>query len=75
MKSINLAAGVLLIANRLPALGLALLLPVTVIIIWFQLFLNPLPVPLATVVLAVICEMLLLRAYARSYAGIFKNVR
>ena len=75
MKFINLTAGVLLIANRLPALALALLLPVTVIIIWFQIFLNPLPIPLATVVLVVACELLLLRAYASRYAGIFQMSR
>jgi putative oxidoreductase len=71
MKSINLAAGILLIANRAPAFAVALLLPVTVIIVWFQIFLNPLPVPVATVVLAVVCELLLLRAYASRYAGMF----
>jgi hypothetical protein len=73
MKAINLVAGILLIANRAPALAVALLLPVTVIIVWFQIFLNPLPVPLATVVLAVICELLLLRAYASRYAAMFVN--
>jgi putative oxidoreductase len=73
MKSINLAAGILLIANRAPAFALAALLPVTVIIVWFQIFLNPLPVPLATAALAVICELLLLRAYAARYAGMFMN--
>ena len=71
MKSINLTAGVLLIANRAPAFAVALLLPVTVIIIWFQVFLNPLPIPMATVLLAVVCELLLLRAYVRRYAGMF----
>jgi putative oxidoreductase len=73
MKAINLAAGILLITNRAPAFGLALLLPVTVIIVWFQVFLNPLPVPVATAALAVICELLLLRAYASRYAGMFIN--
>jgi putative oxidoreductase len=73
MKSINLAAGILLIANRAPAFAVALLLPVTVIIVWFQIFLNPLPVPVATVVLAVICELILLRAYAGRYAGMFRD--
>jgi hypothetical protein len=73
MKSINLAAGILLIGNRAPAFALALLLPVTVIIVWFQIFLNPLPGPLATVVLAVICELMLLRAYASRYTGMFMD--
>jgi len=74
MKSINLAAGILLIINRWPAFALALLLPVTVIIIWFQTYFNPLPVPVAIVVLAVVCELLLLRAYAPHYAGMFKRI-
>jgi hypothetical protein len=73
MKSINLAAAILLIVNRAPAFAVALLLPVTVIIIWFQVFLNPMPIPIATVVLAVVCELLLLHGYARSYAGMFIN--
>jgi putative oxidoreductase len=73
MKAINLAAGILLIANRAPPFALALLAPVTVIIIWFQVFLNPLPIPLVTVAVVALCELLLLRAYASSYAGMFKN--
>ena len=73
MKAINLVAGILLIANRAPAFAVALLVPVTVIIVWFQVFLNPLPIPVATAVLAVICELMLLRAYANRYAGMFIN--
>jgi putative oxidoreductase len=73
MKGINLVAGLLLLANRAPAFAVALLLPVTVIIIWFQIFLNPLPIPVATVVLAVGCELVLLRAYAARYASMFIN--
>lgn len=73
MKAINLVAGILLMANRAPAFALAVLLPVTVIIVWFQILLNPLPIPLVTVVLVVICELLLLRAYARRYAPMFIN--
>jgi putative oxidoreductase len=75
MKGINLVAGVLLIVNRAPAFALALLMPVTVVIIWFQILLNPLPVPLATVVVAVLCEVMLIRAYAGSYACVFRGRR
>lgn len=75
MKGINLTAGLLLIANRAPAFAVALLLPVTVIIIWFQIFLNPLPGPIATTVLIVTCELILLRAYARHYANLFTSDR
>jgi putative oxidoreductase len=73
MKAINLAAGLLLIANRWPAFAVALLLPVTVIIVWFQCFLNPIPLPVATAALEVLCELLLLHAYAGRYAGLFMN--
>jgi hypothetical protein len=73
MKSINLVAGFLLIINRAPAFALALLAPITVVIAWFQIFLNPLPVPLATVAVVVSCELLLLRAYATCYAGMLKS--
>jgi hypothetical protein len=38
-----------------------------------QLLLNPLPVPLATVVVVVICEVMLLRAYAIVYAVMFRS--
>jgi putative oxidoreductase len=75
MKTINLAAAILLITNRAPAFALAMLLPVTVIILWFQILLNPLPMPVATAVLAAICELVLLRAYASRYAGMFISGR
>ena len=73
MKGINLTAGLLLMFNRAPAFALALLAPITVVIIWFQIFFNPLPIPLATVVVAVACELILLRAYASSYVGMFQR--
>jgi putative oxidoreductase len=75
MKAINLFAGILLMANRAPAFALALLLPVTVIIVWFQVLLNPLPIPMATAAVEVVCELLLLRAYAGRYAGMFMSER
>lgn len=71
MKAINLAAGVALLTNRAPAFALALLAPITVVIVWFQVFLNPLPVPMATVIVVIVCEAMLVRAYAGSYAGMF----
>ena len=75
MKAINLLAGVLLIANRAPAFALALLTPVTVVIVWFQVFLNPLPVPLITVAVVVLSEAILYCAYRNRYAGMFRNDR
>ena len=70
MKLVNLAAGILLISNQAPALALALLAPVTVVIVWFQLILNPLPLPSATTAVVVVCELLLFRAYATCYIGL-----
>jgi putative oxidoreductase len=74
MKCINLMAGTLLIINRAPAFALALLAPITVVIVWFQIFFNPLPVPLAMVAVAVACELVLVRAYASRYASLFQRV-
>jgi hypothetical protein len=73
MKAINLLAGILLMANRAPAFAVTLLLPVTVVIVWFQIFLNPLPIPVATVVLAVLCELMLVDAYVGRYVSMFVN--
>lgn len=72
MKLLNLVASLLLLLNRAPALGLLLLLPVTVVIVWFQWRLNPLPGPLATTAIVALCELLLLRAYGRSYYPLLK---
>lgn len=71
MKLINLAAGILLVMNRAPAFALALLAPITVVIVWFQLAFNPLPSALTTTAVVVVCEALLLRAYAPCYVGLF----
>jgi hypothetical protein len=72
MKLINLLASLLLLLNRAPALGLLFLLPVTVVIVWFQWRLNPLPIPLATTAVVVLCELLLLAAYRRAYCPLLK---
>jgi putative oxidoreductase len=72
MKLVNLLASLLLLLNRAPALGLLLLLPATVVIVWFQWRLNPLPIPLATTAVVVLCELLLLAAYRRSYCPLLK---
>jgi hypothetical protein len=62
------------IVNRAPAFALALLAPITVVITWFQICLNPLPVPLATVVVVVACELLLSRAYAPCYVSMCRPI-
>lgn len=75
MKLSNLLASLSLLLNRAPALGLLLLLPVTAVIVWFQWRLNPLPIPLATTVVVVLCELLLLAAYRRAYCPLLEAVR
>jgi hypothetical protein len=71
MKLINLTASGMLVMNRAPAFALALLAPITVVIVWFQLAFNPLPLALTTTAVVVVCEALLLRAYAPCYIGLF----
>ena len=73
MKLLNLTAAILLLSNQAPALALALLAPITVVIVWFQLVLNPLPLPLATTAAVVVCESLLFHAYAACYVGLFST--
>ncbi len=55
VKSLELAAGLLLLANRFVPLALALLAPILVGITWFHIQLEPsgLPIPLALVALEV----------------------
>jgi hypothetical protein len=73
MKLLVLAASILLLSNRATAFGLAVLVPITVVIVWFQSTLNPLPVPVATTFTVVICELLLVKAYASRFAGMFND--
>ncbi|MGL4286158.1 MAG: hypothetical protein ACRCVA_07440, partial [Phreatobacter sp.] len=70
MKSINLIGAILLLSNRAPALGLALLLPIITVIIGFHLALNPGGVPVAAA-LAVVSGMLLI-AYRDRYAALLR---
>jgi hypothetical protein len=68
MKAVNLAAGSMLVANRAPAFALALLLPATVMIVWFHIKLDPLPLPLLVTGVIVVCELVLLTAYWPRFA-------
>ena len=45
------------------------------VIVWFQVFLNPLPVPLITVAVVVLSEATLYFAYRSCYAGMFRSTR
>ena len=51
MNSIELIGAICLLTNRAPALGLALLMPIMAVIVLFHVFLNPLGLPLATIML------------------------
>jgi uncharacterized membrane protein YphA (DoxX/SURF4 family) len=64
----QLAAGVLLLANRFVPLALALLAPVVVNILCFHVFLAPQGLPLAVVISA--AEAGLAWRYRRAYRGI-----
>jgi hypothetical protein len=69
MKAVELTGAISLLANRAPAFGLAILLPIMTVVVLFHFFLNPQGIPLALVL--VVCTALLLRAYAPRYAALF----
>ena len=73
LKVVNLIGGLSLLANRAPAFGLALILPVITVIVGFHLFLNPQGLPIA--VLLAVCSLLLIRAYWPQYSGLFAAER
>ena len=73
MKTVNLFAGSLLVVNRAPAFALALLLPSTVMIVWFHVKLDPLPLPLLITGLIVACELVLLTAYWPRFAPLLRS--
>jgi putative oxidoreductase len=68
MKTINLVGAILLLSNRAPALGVALLLPIITVIIGFHVALNPGGIPIA-VALALVTGLLII-AYRDRYAAL-----
>ncbi|WP_171210371.1 MULTISPECIES: hypothetical protein [unclassified Ruegeria] len=58
MKSIELIGALLLLSNRAPALGLALLAPIMAVIVLFHAVLNPGGLPLALIL--IVCGSLIL---------------
>jgi len=74
LKLIQLAGAVSLLANYKPALGTALLIPVSSVLCLFYLFELPsflfLP-PFGAII--IVSTVILCRAYARSYAGLFDD--
>lgn len=70
MKSIELLGALLLLTNRAPALGLALLAPIMAVIMLFHAVLNPGGLPIA-VILIVTGSLILWRQRSR-YAALFE---
>lgn len=70
MKTVDLLGAALLLSNRAPAFGLALLLPIITVIIGFHLVLNPGGLPVAAI-LAVLSAMLII-AYRDRYAALMR---
>jgi uncharacterized membrane protein YphA (DoxX/SURF4 family) len=68
LKSIEVAAGALLLSDRLVPLALILLAPVVVNIVAFHLFLAPSGLPLPILVVAL--ELFLAHSYWSAFAGL-----
>lgn len=73
LKTVNLIGAVCLLTNRAPAFGLALLLPIITVIIFFHLVLNPQGLPVAAIL--AVCSLLLIRAYWPQYSALFEPAR
>lgn len=70
MKSIELLGALLLLTNRAPALGLALLAPIMAVIILFHAVLNPGGLPI--VVILIVTGSLIFWAQRTRYAALFE---
>jgi hypothetical protein len=68
LKGIEVASGVLLLANRFPALALTLLAPIIVNIVAFHLVLAPSGLPVALLVLAL--ELYLAWVHRAAFRGV-----
>lgn len=69
MKTVQLAGAVLLLSNRAPALGLALLVPIVTVIVFFHAVLNPSGLPMA--VFLVLISGLVFRTQAPRFVVLF----
>ncbi|CAN0515849.1 unnamed protein product, partial [Laminaria digitata] len=70
MKSIELLGALLLLTNRAPALGLALLAPIMAVIILFHAVLNPGGLPI--VVILIVIGSLIFWVQRTRYAALFE---
>lgn len=71
MKSIELIGALLLLTNWAPALGLAVLAPIMVVIIFYHAALNPSGLPLAAIL--IVTGGLVLWTQRSRYAELFKS--
>lgn len=72
LKIVEIVMGLMLIAGLYTALALVILMPVTINIFLFNLFLNPSSLPLGIVVL--LAHIYLAWVHRKQYAGLFKNI-
>lgn len=73
MKLLELVGAVSLLANYKPALGVALLMPISSVLCLFYLFELRFFIPLGSLI--IISTIILCRAYSKSYAPLFDNYR
>ncbi|WP_170332097.1 DoxX family protein [Ruegeria arenilitoris] len=71
MKGVELAGALLLLSNRAPALGLALLAPIMAVIVLFHATLNPGGLPLAFVL--IVCGILILWVQRSRFSVLFET--
>ncbi|MEP0521943.1 MAG: hypothetical protein ABJO09_18095 [Hyphomicrobiales bacterium] len=69
MKSVELVGALLLLTNRAPALGLAILAPIMAVIVCFHAALNPSGLPLAAIL--IVTGGLVLWTQRNRYADLF----
>jgi uncharacterized membrane protein YphA (DoxX/SURF4 family) len=70
IKCFEITGGILLLVGRFVPLGITLVGPVVVNILFFHAFLAPAGLPLALVMVAL--ELFLIVSYRRAFAGIFQ---
>ncbi|MGO4666647.1 hypothetical protein [Bosea sp. 2RAB26] len=70
LKSVNLVGALSLLLNIVPALGLALIVPVMAVIVLFHLTINPQGLPVALIL--IVSGGLLFYAYRERYAALLR---
>lgn len=70
LKAVNLAGGLSLLFNVVPAFGLALIAPVMAVIVLFHFAINPAGIPVA--IILIVTGGLLVYAYRERYAALLR---